>query len=86
MSILSRLRDRSERLPLPTEQEIRHMLDVIRMDEIRGEALADLFTPHLPAVDVQAQVDSWEYDKKYRPWEYRRRLEAIESRSGGAAA
>ncbi|MFG1873354.1 hypothetical protein ACGFIV_00775 [Sphaerisporangium sp. NPDC049003] len=80
MLILSRRRRSLERLPEPTVQEVRAF-----MDAIRAESIAELhYDGPVPAVDVQAEVDSWEYDKTYRPWEYARRLADVEL--GGRAA
>lgn len=82
MAILSRSRRdrREEFLPLPPDEEIRHMLDAAL-----GESLAELATAGLPpAVDVQAETAAWEYDKQHRPAIFQRRLALIESRGTAA--
>jgi hypothetical protein len=82
MSILPHRRSRIVRPPQPTDKDI-----IVYLDAIRAESIADLDAAHLPpAVDVQAQTDSWEYDKRFRPGVFRRRVLAIETRAGGEAA
>lgn len=80
MSILSRRRGRYERLPVPTDDEVISYVDSICRDAITS--LTESAAP--PPIDVRAQVDSWEYDKRFRPSMHRRRLAEIEL--GGRAA
>ncbi|MEU9888640.1 hypothetical protein [Sphaerisporangium sp. NPDC051011] len=85
MSILSRRRPRFERPPLPTDDEVISYVNAICRDAITS--LAESAAAHLPpAVDVRAQVDAWEYDKRFRPSVFRRRLAEIELGDRAAAA
>lgn len=74
MSILSRRRGRFERPPVPTDDEVLSYVDAICHDALLS--LAESAAP--PPVDVRAQTDAWEYDKRFHPSVHRRRLAEIE--------